>query len=267
MTFRKAWKKFWESVLHLAIVQWLIAVLVALPIWLLYFTCRVRVINYDTFKKYRRAPAVFTFWHGRMLMLSPVICLGGMRSYVIASRHADGRMMARIQRLFGLEALYGSTTRGAAAVLRAGVAALGRGDHSICISPDGPSGPSMRMRMGALYFAAQSGAPIIPVCYTASRARFLRRWDRFLVPMPFSRIVVKVGEPIFIPKNLSDEELEKKRVYVENVMVALTRELDEMFNLTPVEQDLKSGEVRQQLREERATRRAARRAKRNGGKK
>ena len=248
----------------MALIQWLIAGLVALPIWLLYLTCRVKITNYETFKKYRRAPAIFTFWHGRMLMLSPVICIGGMRSYVIASRHSDGRMMARIQRLFGLRALYGSTSYGAASVLREGVRMLDAGGYSICISPDGPSGPSMRVKSGALYFAQKSGAPIIPVCYSASRARFLQRWDRFVVPMPFSRVTVRVGQPIFIKPDLSEAEFEAVRKKVEDVMVNMLREMDGEFNLPRVEQDLHSGEFRQQLRDERAARKAARK---NRGKK
>ena len=247
--------------LRFAPVQWLIAALIALPVWLLYFTCRVRVENYETFKKYRRAPAVFTFWHGRSLMLSPVVCVRRMRSYAIASRHADGRLMARVQRLFGLKALYGSSTNGAASVLKACVRALGEGDHSICVSPDGPSGPAMRMRPGALYMAQKTGAPIIPVCYSASRARFLSRWDRYIVPMPFSLVRIKVGQPIFIPADLSDEEFESMRLHVEDVMVSLLRELDDGFGLFRVEQDLKSGEFRKQMREARAAKKAARRAK------
>lgn len=259
MTFRKAWKKFWQRVLHLGIIQWVIVILIAIPIWLVYLTCRVKIYNYETFLKYRRRPAIFAFWHGRAMMLSPVICVGRMRSYIIASRHADGRMMAKLQRLFGLEAIYGSSTAGGISVLRAGIRALGRGDHSMCISPDGPSGPSMRVQSGALYMAKMSGAPIIPVCYSASRARFMSRWDRFMIAMPFSRVVVRVGEPVFVPRDATDEQFEEIRKNIEDIMTRQLREMDDAFGLFRVEQDLKSSEFKQQRRDARAARRNAKR--------
>ena len=229
-------------------VQYFIAFVVALPIWVIYFTCRVRVENYDIFKKYRRAPAVFLFWHGRAMMLSPVVCLGGMRSYVMASRHADGRLMARIQRMFGLRAVYGSSSEGAVSVLRESVRALNRGGYSMCIPTDGPSGPSMRVKSGALYIAKMTGAPIIPVTFSASRARFLARWDRFLVAMPFSRVLVRVGAPVFVPRDVSDDEFERIRKHIEDVMVGQVRDLDGKFGLPMVEQDFKSSEFKRQRR-------------------
>ena len=111
-------------------------------------------------------------------MLSPLICLGGMHAYAVASRHKDGRMMAKLQHLFGLRAIYGSSHKGGVSVLREGLRVLARGDHGICMAPDGPGGPSLRVKEGALYFAKMSGAPIIPVCFTAKRAWIQDRWDK-----------------------------------------------------------------------------------------
>ena len=152
-TFRKIWKGFWEPVLSLGIFQWIIALFMAIPIWFVYFTSVKKITNIDVFYKYRRKPAIFVFWHGRSMMLSPIICLGGMRAYAVASRHKDGRMMAKLQRLFGLRAIYGSSHKGGVSVLREGLRVLARGDHGICMSPDGPGGPSLRVQEGALYFA------------------------------------------------------------------------------------------------------------------
>ena len=161
--FRKIWKKFWEPVLGFAGFQWIIALVMAMLIWFIYLTSRREIINYETFKKFRHKPAIFVFWHGRSLMLSPIVALGGMKSYAITSRHKDGRMMAKLQHLFGLRAIYGSSHSGGVSVLREGVRMLRRGDHSLCISPDGPGGPSLRVQDGALYLAKMTGAPIIPV--------------------------------------------------------------------------------------------------------
>lgn len=248
-TFRKVWKKFWQPILGLGIFQWIIAVLMAIPIWFTYFTSIKKISNIEVFYKYRKKPAIFVFWHGRSLMLSPIICLGGMRAYAVASRHKDGRMMAKLQHLFGLRAIYGSSSRGGVSVLREGLRVLARGDHGICMSPDGPGGPSLRVQDGALYFAKMSGAPIIPVCYTCSKAWIQDRWDRYLLALPFSKIVCNVGNPVFVPRRATDEEFEKIRVDLESFMVKQMRDLDAEFNLPEIEQDLRASEFKKQKRE------------------
>ncbi len=249
--FRKAWKKFWQPILGCAIIQWIVAGFMALCIWVVYFTSRKKITNYDVFKKYRRKPAVFIFWHGRSMMLSPIICMGGMRGYAVASRHSDGRMMAKLQRSFGLKPIYGSTSDGGISVLRQGVRVLRGGDHCLCISPDGPGGPSMRVQDGALYFAKMTGAPIIPVCFSASNAWIQKRWDRYLVALPFSKITCKIGRPIFVDSKSSPEEFAQIRTKIEDFMVRQVREMDAEFGLFKVEQDLTASEFKKQLREKR----------------
>ena len=154
----KIWKSFWEPILRLPVIQWVVAILMAVAIWFVYFTCFKKIKGYEIFKQYRKKPAVFIFWHGRSMMLSPIICIGGMRGYAIASRHKDGRMMAKLQRLFGLRSIYGSTSEGGISVLREGVRILRDGRYNLCLSPDGPGGPSLRIQDGALYFAKMTGA-------------------------------------------------------------------------------------------------------------
>lgn len=246
--FRKLWKKFWEPILGLSFFQWILAGLMALAIWFVYFTCRKKITGWEIFKKYRRRPAVFIFWHGRSMMLSPIVCLGGMRAYAVASRHKDGRMMAKLQRLFGLKSIYGSTSEGGISVLREGVRILRRGDYSMCLSPDGPGGPSLRVQDGALYFAKMTGAPIIPVCYSASHSWFQKRWDRYLVALPFSIITCKIADPVFIDSKVSAEEFERLRKKIEDIMVRQVREMDGEFNLFQVEQDLTAAGFKDMLR-------------------
>lgn len=262
MTFRKLWKKFWQPILGLPIIQWVVAILMAGAIWFIYFTCIKKIKGYEIFKEYRRRPAVFIFWHGRSMMLSPIICMGGMRGYAIASRHKDGRMMAKLQRLFGLRSIYGSTSEGGISVLRQGVRILRDGRYNLCLSPDGPGGPSLRIQDGALYFAKMTGAPIIPVCYSCSHAWFQDRWDRYLVALPFSKITCNIEKPVFINPQATPAEFEAARKKIEDLMVRQVREMDAEFGLYPVEQDLNAHDFKQAKRE----RKAARRAARKGGK-
>ena len=246
--FRKAWKKFWNPILGCGLIQWGVAICLSIPMWTVYFTSRKKIEGLEYFKQYRRKPAIFVFWHGRSMMLSPIIRMRGMRAYAIASRHKDGRMMAKLQRLFGLKAIYGSTSEGGISVLRQGVRVLRMGKYALCLSPDGPGGPSMRVQDGALYFAKMTGAPIIPVCYSASRSWIQERWDRYLVTLHFSRIKCKIGKPVFVAPNATAEEFENVRKTLENIMVEQVRELDSEFGLMQVEQDLTADQFKKDMR-------------------
>ena len=251
-TFRKIWKGFWEPILGLGLFQWIVAGFMAIMIWGVYFSSRLRIKNIEVFQKYKRKPAIFVFWHGRSMMLAPIVCMRGMRSYAVASRHKDGRMMAKLLRLFGLRSIAGSTSEGGISVLREGVRVLRDGRFSICISPDGPGGPSLRVQDGALYFAKMSGAPIIPVCFTSTRARLQKRWDRYLVALPFGTVYCNVGEPIFIDRKATDDQFEAARRALEEYMVADQAALDASVGLPSIEQDLTARKYKDAMRAEKA---------------
>ena len=246
--FKKFRKKVVNPILFNPIVQWFFVFIIAGITWFIYLTSKHRFTNTESLKQYRNKPAIFVFFHGRCAMLSPVIKSARVRAYCIASRHKDGRIMAHLQRLFGMRAIYGSTTDGGVAVLRQGVKIIREKNTPICISVDGPSGPSMHVQDGALYFARMTGAPIVPCCFSASRAIFLNRWDRFLIPKLFGTLTCNIGEPIYIDSKLSGAAFEEKRKEIEEIMVKQLRDMDGEFNLFNVERGIKSGEFKKQHR-------------------
>ena len=245
---KKRIKRFISKVLFNPVIQWVLVLLIAAITWFIFLTSKRKMENTKSLQRYKKEPAIFVFFHGRCAMLSPVIKSAGVPAYCIASQHTDGRMMARLQRLFGLRAVYGSSSKGALSVLRQGVDVIREKKVSMCITVDGPSGPSMRIKDGALYFARMTGAPIVPCCFSASRGFFMKRWDRFLVPGLFGTISVNIGQPIYIDSKMTGEELEKKRSEIEDVMEKQMRDLDADFNLFHVERDLTATEFKKQMR-------------------
>ena len=243
--FKKIWKKFWRPILRSPIIQWILMGLVAGIIWFIYLTSKHRFINTKSLKQYRNKPVIFAFFHGRCAMLSPVIKTAGVHGYCVASNHKDGRMMACLQRFFGLRAIYGSTSEGSIAVLRQGVRLIKEKNAAICITVDGPSGPALHLQDGALYFARMTGAPIVPCCFSASRAYFMKRWDRFLIPKLFGTISVNIGKPIYVDSNLKGEAFEKKRQEIEEIMVKQLRDMDAEFNLFSVERGITANEFKE----------------------
>jgi lysophospholipid acyltransferase (LPLAT)-like uncharacterized protein len=90
--------------------------------------------------------------------------------------------------------------REAARALARRLGDLGRDGFSLVVTPDGPWGPYRVAKPGALIVARQSALPILPVAVRARPAiRLTRRWDRQLLPLPFSRLVLVTGAPLAVP--------------------------------------------------------------------
>lgn len=158
-------------------------------------------------------PAVAALWH-ECLPLMPALWLRirrpGARVHALASRHNDGRLLGDIMRRFGVEVVHGSTARpgqrgagqskGGAAGVLALLDALAEGSH-VVLTPDGPRGPPRRAAPGVAQLAALSGVPVLPCAARTSRAIRLPTWDGMLLPLPFARGILVVGEPIAVPRD------------------------------------------------------------------
>ncbi|HEV2149180.1 MAG TPA: lysophospholipid acyltransferase family protein [Longimicrobiaceae bacterium] len=189
-------------------------------------TCRVShrgVENLERLEREGRA-AVLVLWHGRLL---PCTYWNRHRRLVtVVSQHRDGEYISRVVQKWGYTTVRGSSSRRAAGALRELVRYL-RAGRSVAITPDGPRGPRQVMKPGALLAAQLTGAPIIPGAGGASRAWWFGSWDRFLVPKPFSRVRIAYGEPIWVPRDADDADLEQISREVEARLNELTALVDD----------------------------------------
>jgi lysophospholipid acyltransferase (LPLAT)-like uncharacterized protein len=176
-----------------------------------------------------RRPVIYVVWHGRMLMM-PWINERLRRTAqarpvtVLASRSRDGEVVARYVERFGLTAVRGSSSRGGASALRALFGVLKAGED-VALVPDGPRGPARQLSSGVIGLAAMTGAPIVPVGFSARPARVLPTWDRFLVPLPFSRAAAVFGPPLVIGKS---PDREPARRAIETALEAATEAADRL---------------------------------------
>jgi lysophospholipid acyltransferase (LPLAT)-like uncharacterized protein len=102
-----------------------------------------------------------------------------------------------------------------------------RAGTSVAVTPDGPRGPRQKMKVGALRAAQRAGVPVVPVSAGAARGWYFGRWDRFLVPRPFTRIAVALGEPVEVGPDLREEDLLAMAGGIEAALNGLTRRADE----------------------------------------
>lgn len=159
-----------------------------------------------------RAPSFIpVYWHQQQLFC--VKALLGMRKQgvklgFLISPSVDGEIGAMAVQRAGAAVIRGSSTHTGARALRDYYQALMQGQVSPCITPDGPRGPPFEFKPGAILLSQMSQRPIVPMAFAASRA-WQVKWDRFIIPWPFSRVAVIIGEPVQIPKVLDAAALQR----------------------------------------------------------
>lgn len=172
----------------------------------LFATTRSVRIGQENYLRFRRegTPVVFVFWHGQLLPLVHYHRDEGI--VVLVSEHADGEYITRVIERHGFGTARGSSTRGGTKGLKALIRAA-RAGKDLALTPDGPRGPAGDFKPGALAVAQTLGLPIIPVAAAASGGWRFNSWDGFLVPKPFARVALGYGEPVFVPRDATREDL------------------------------------------------------------
>jgi hypothetical protein len=181
--------------------------------------------------------AISCFWHGRLLVMRAAWRRPPKQFHMLISGHRDGAFIARAMRLMGMAVITGSGTspaRGGNEALREMREVVAR-SAVVGITPDGPRGPLMRAKGGAVLVAQQTGAPLIAVSGSIRRGRTLGTWDRFLFAWPFNRGVILFGEPMQVAPCARREELEAARRKLEAELNRLTAEADRLCGQAVVE--------------------------------
>ena len=169
------------------------------------------------------------YWHQHHILCSGLIrqwIRRGFRACFLISSSVDGDVPERIARSWGAEVIRGSANQTGALVLRDMQQVMKRG-VSVVTTADGPNGPKYEFKSGAVLMARIGGAPMVPLAGAADRAWHLNRWDDFMIPKPFARIVYAVGEPITVPPNCPVNGMEEFRVRMEHATNALMRQSKE----------------------------------------
>lgn len=173
---------------------------------------------------------VMAFWHSRLLLMR--YAYSGRRLAAVISAHGDGELIARTMARFGHAAVRGSSTRGGSRAMRDALR-FARDGGDLAITPDGPRGPARRAKIGAIEMARWTGLPILPISLAARPARELGSWDGFEVPVPFARVAVAYGEPLWCGRDDDEGRREALRQRLEERLDALTNECRAAVGLEP----------------------------------
>jgi lysophospholipid acyltransferase (LPLAT)-like uncharacterized protein len=192
---------------------------------LLRSTLRIDTVGDETLRARwaRGERAIVSFWHNRLLML-PLIA-AGQPMCILVSHHRDGEIATNLLGAWGVTTVRGSASRGAVAGFLRLVDAYRHG-HNVAVLPDGPRGPRYVAKPGVVRLAKAVDSPIYPISWAANRVARLRSWDGLIIPLPFARVRIQVGEPLEVPPHASAEQLECCRGELERRLIALTESVE-----------------------------------------
>lgn len=158
---------------------------------------------------------IYCFWHQCVLPCTVYFRKSG--AVILISRSFDGELITRILKMFGFDAVRGSSSRGAREGLLGLKNVIETGRTAI-FTADGPLGPIYQTKMGPIKLAQTTGAPIGAFHLQPERAWVMNSWDRFLVPKPFTRIVVSWAQWTRVPTDASSEQFEDWRRQLNDTM-------------------------------------------------
>ncbi len=193
-------------------------------------TYRIRIINSDIERNIlkRGHIPIYASWHQRFF---PGITFFASRKpiSIMISQSKDGELISKIVNILGWYPVRGSSSRGGRQALRE-IKKLVQKGYRVGHIVDGPTGPLGVVKPGLLIIAQASGMPIVPVITSAEKKWVFNSWDRFMVPKPFSRVIIRFSDEIRIPRKIERSDFEEKRSSIENTLKKLYIETDAIWS-------------------------------------
>jgi lysophospholipid acyltransferase (LPLAT)-like uncharacterized protein len=192
-------------------------------------TYRIKIVNpeieLNVIKK-GQVP-IYASWHQRFF---PGITLFSTRRpiSIMVSQSRDGEIISKIIRALGWHPVRGSSSRGGKEALKELYKLMDKG-YKIAHIVDGPKGPHGIVKPGLLLIAQITGMPIIPTISSAEKKWVFNSWDHFIVPKPFSRVIISFEDEIYVPKNVQGPAFEEKRFFIEHTFKKLYTEKDNIW--------------------------------------
>ncbi|MDR3688763.1 MAG: lysophospholipid acyltransferase family protein [Fimbriimonas sp.] len=187
-------------------------------------TMRFRMVNYPADDH----NLIFCGWHGRSFTFANQF--RRRKWWVIISHSNDGEIQSRIFSKLGYRVIRGSTGRGGVRAAVEAIRALKEGG-TMAMTPDGPRGPSGVVQGGVMLMALKSGAGLVPVGIASHPHFSAKSWDRYMIPMPFSKCIMIFGDPIYVPPGSTEEQVEEVRLKLEHEIHRLERETEDRLGI------------------------------------
>jgi len=196
-------------------------------------TVRTEIHHKEIYERYivdgkNRRNIVFGIWH-RNMIFSSYFLRGVRNKLTLVSGSKDGDIAAGVAPRFGYKPIRGSSFRGGTRALITLISEMRKSEKKyFCFTAiDGSREPARKVETGMIFLAQKTDALILPMTISGTKLiTFPRIWDKMIIPMPFSRILVDFAQPIEVPSIISKDEREQLRLKVEVVLNELTDKVD-----------------------------------------
>jgi len=164
-------------------------------------TLRIKINNFPDLD----TNAVFIFWHSKMLI---GWWLFSNKQYgALVSQSKDGEILNRILIRWKYKVVRGSSSKAGKEALSE-IINFAEFGNSVVLTPDGPRGPPGNIKNGALVISYECKIPIIPVkIFNHNKNILSKSWDKFEIPLPFSKCEVHFGAKHYYKQFLYGNEL------------------------------------------------------------
>jgi lysophospholipid acyltransferase (LPLAT)-like uncharacterized protein len=164
---------------------------------------------------------ILALWHGQIFGLLYYL-RNTSKLNILVSPSSDGDFLANLGKLLGYIIIRGSSFKRTVPATRSILKALRRKEGVVLVG-DGSRGPRYKFQPGSLLIASRTGSYLVPMVFDANWKTQLNSWDRFLIPWPFSKCVFSLGNPIFLPSDIKEGELQKAQKDLESKLNSMTK--------------------------------------------
>lgn len=187
-------------------------------------TIRKRILNPEIERDIREKPgkAVYTFWHSHQFYI--FYHFRGLHKYhMLVSPSKDGDLLARIGKMFGYKVIRGSSFKRTLPGTRECIDLL-KNDSKVVIIADGSRGPYHQAQAGSVQLSRITGAPLYTLTYDAKPKYECSSWDRFILPLPFSKVTLNYGSPITVSPDADKETIRQKQDELTDLLNQITKD-------------------------------------------
>lgn len=186
-------------------------------------TLRIKNLNPEMDREIKEKPggAIYTFWHSHLFYLFYHYRFLNKFTLMI-SPSQDGELLAALVKLYGYPVVRASSYKNTIPGTRE-LAHLLKKDAKVIIIADGSRGPRHRAQVGSVQLARMTGVPVYTLSYDAHPKHEFNSWDRFILPLPFSKVTLNFGAPITVAPKADKDIIRQKQEELTDALNQITR--------------------------------------------
>lgn len=169
-------------------------------------TVKIKKVNFakveELFKQKKNV--IYTFFHGEQFLL--IFVHRNENVVIMSSLSRDGELQSKILSKFGFDIVRGSTKKGFVSSTKSILEKLSLGQN-VAFAVDGPKGPVYKVKPGAVFLAQKTQFAIIPTRVRIKNKIQLNNWDKYIIPLPFTKAEILYGEPFFVKETESIKDV------------------------------------------------------------